>query len=66
MTNLEIAVIPVDHAMALKKRWGKMPLEELETALKDRISGQVLRSDQNPAIKISNVVVDPLYFEISL
>ena len=66
MTNLEIAVIPVDHAMALKKRWGRMPLEELEAALKDKTRGQVLRSDQNPATKISNVVVDSLYFEISL
>lgn len=66
MTNLEIAAIPVDHAMALKKHWGRMPLEELEAALRDKTSGNVLRSDQDPVTKIPNVVVNPLFFEISL
>jgi hypothetical protein len=40
-----IAVIPVDHAMALKKRWGKMPLPELVERLKQKTSGRVLRVD---------------------
>ena len=57
---------PVDHAMALRKHWGRMPLEGLEAALRDKTSGKVLRSDQDPVTKIPNVVVDPLYFEISL
>jgi beta-lactamase superfamily II metal-dependent hydrolase len=65
MTNLEIAAIPVDHAMALKKRWGRMPLEELEAALKNRTGGKVLRSDQDPATAIPNVGTNSLYFEIT-
>lgn len=66
MTNLAFAAIPVDHAMAVKKRWGKMPLEELEAALKLKTGGRVLRNDQNPDPAIPGVTVDPLYFEISL
>ena len=33
MVRLRVAMIPVDHAMAVKKRWGKMPLDDLVTAL---------------------------------
>ena len=66
MTNLEIAAIPVDHAMAVKKRWGKMPLEELEAALKDKTGGKVVRIDQDPASTIPGVEVNPLYFDIAL
>ncbi|WP_035350959.1 hypothetical protein [Edaphobacter aggregans] len=40
-----VAMIPVDHAMALKKRWGKMPLPELVDHLNDRAHGRVLRID---------------------
>ncbi len=35
MSALEIALIPVDHEMALKKGWGKIPLDELEQHLND-------------------------------
>jgi hypothetical protein len=66
MTNLEIAAIPVDHAMAVKKRWGKMPLEELEAALKDKTGGKVVRIDQDPDSTIPGVEVNPLYFDIAL
>jgi hypothetical protein len=40
-----IAMIPVDHAMALKKRWGKMPLPELVDRLNTKAHGRVLRID---------------------
>lgn len=40
-----IAMIPVDHAMALKKRWGKMPLPELVDRLNVKTHGRVLRID---------------------
>jgi hypothetical protein len=40
-----IAMIPVDHAMALKKRWGKMPLPELVDRLNAKAHGRVLRID---------------------
>jgi hypothetical protein len=65
MTNLDIAAIPVDHAMAVKKHWGKMPLEALEAALKDKTAGKVLRIDQNPVALIPGVKVEPLYFDIA-
>jgi hypothetical protein len=38
-------MIPVDHEMALKKRWGKMPLPDLITRLNERADGRVLRID---------------------
>lgn len=40
-----IVMIPVDHEMALKKRWGKMPLPDLVTRLRERADGRVLRID---------------------
>jgi hypothetical protein len=40
-----VAMIPVDHDMAIKKHWGKMPLEELVTRLKVKTKGRVLRID---------------------
>ncbi|MGO4394055.1 hypothetical protein AB4Z46_22090 [Variovorax sp. M-6] len=51
MKALDVAVIPVDHAMALKKKWGDIPLDTLVTAL-DRATtqrGYVLRTDQEPS-----------------
>jgi hypothetical protein len=70
MKNLEIAMIPVDHAMALKKRWGKMPLENLEQSLKEVTKGRVLRIDQPvPAALAGAVAQDAggkLYYEVTL
>jgi beta-lactamase superfamily II metal-dependent hydrolase len=40
-----IAMIPVDHDMAVKKHWGKMPLPELVNRLVQKTSGRVLRVD---------------------
>jgi hypothetical protein len=40
-----IAMIPVDHAMAVKKRWGRMPLPDLVNRIKDKTHGRVLRVD---------------------
>jgi len=66
MDNLEFAVIPVNHAMALKKRWGKMPLPELVVALGEKAKKAVLRSDEDPKEPIAGVVVEKLFFEITL
>jgi len=41
-----VAFVPVDHKMAVKKGWGKMPLEKLMTELSDRTKGRVVRADQ--------------------
>jgi glyoxylase-like metal-dependent hydrolase (beta-lactamase superfamily II) len=40
-----VAMIPVNHDMAVKKRWGKMPLPELVDKLMERTEGRVLRID---------------------
>ena len=70
MTNLEIALIPVDHEMALKKRWGNIPLRQLEQRLGEITKGRVLRIDKDvPPALSSSVEQDEagnLYYEISL
>jgi hypothetical protein len=40
-----VAMIPVDHAMAVKKRWGLMPLPALVDRIKEKTHGRVLRID---------------------
>jgi hypothetical protein len=50
------AMIPVDHAMAVKKRWGRMPLPELVDRLGEKTEGRILRVDdkiqtQNELVK---------------
>jgi hypothetical protein len=45
MTDPElVAMIPVDHDMAVKKRWD-MPFQALLKRLMERTSGRVLRGD---------------------
>jgi hypothetical protein len=67
MTNLRIAAIPVDHAMAVKKRWGNMPLPAILDALRKKTGGQVVRIDDAPdAPAVPGVVKTDLYFDISL
>jgi hypothetical protein len=66
MTNLRIAAIPVNHEMALKKRWGNMPLPQLVAALAAKTNGKVLRIDEHLAAPIAGVVETDLYFDIML
>jgi hypothetical protein len=40
-----VAFIPVDHAMAVKKHWGQMPLPGLIDALKDKTQS-IVRVDE--------------------
>jgi hypothetical protein len=65
MTRLRVAMIPVNHDMAQKKGWGKMPLEELVTALKARAAGAVLQADQPKPVTRENVTDDPLFYEVT-
>ena len=67
MVNLRVAMIPVDHDMAVKKRWGKMPLDDLVAALSKQAKGAVLRVDQPtpPDIHGEAVVEDPLFYEVT-
>jgi hypothetical protein len=70
MENLKIALIPVDHEMAVKKGWGKMPLVELEKRLNEITKNRVLRIDQKiPAALVGHVTEDSskkLYYEVSM
>ena len=40
-----VAFIPVDHVMAVAKRWGNMPLPSLTADLQARCAGRVVRID---------------------
>jgi beta-lactamase superfamily II metal-dependent hydrolase len=40
-----MAMIPVDHAMAVKKHWDRMPLPELVERIEEKTHGRVLRID---------------------
>jgi hypothetical protein len=66
MERLRVAMIPVDHAMAVKKRWNKMPLDDLVNALKERAKGVVLRVDQPKPPTSENVAEERLFFEVTL
>jgi hypothetical protein len=46
-----VAMIPVDHEMAKKKRWNHMPLEALVAALESKTKGRVLRIDDKEPLK---------------
>jgi hypothetical protein len=67
MKNLRVAMIPVDQEMAKKKRWGKMPLEELVTALNKQAKGAVLQVDKATPTDThgEKVVEDPLFYEVT-
>ena len=70
MSALEIALIPVDHDMALKKGWGKMPLEELEQRLNAITKDRVLRIDKEvpPALagRVEQDESKALYYEVTV
>lgn len=66
MRNLGWAIIPVDHEVALKMRWGDMPLEPLVEALGKAAQMGVLRTDKEPGKAMNGVTVDPLFFEIAV
>ena len=67
MPNLQFAFIPVDHAMAVKKRWGKMPLPEIVAELNKKTGGKVFQSDMPAGTRVpKNVVATPLFFELTL
>ena len=64
--SLDVAFVPVDRAMAVKKRWGKMPLGEIIERLNEITKGKVVQSDEPaPAPLKDRVRADGLYYEIS-
>jgi metallo-beta-lactamase superfamily protein len=66
MDRLKAGIIPVDEKEALKKRWGRMPLSDLIEALEKKAPGMILRTDQEPVNRPTNVVIDDNYFEVML
>jgi beta-lactamase superfamily II metal-dependent hydrolase len=70
MSALEIALIPVDHEMALKKGWGQMPLEELEQRLNAVTKNRVLRIDKEVPPELAGTVAQDaskkLYYEVTV
>lgn len=66
MENLRVAMVPVDHDMAKKKGWGKMPLDDIITALGKQAKGVVLRVDKPMPASKEKVVEDKLFFEVTL
>ncbi len=65
MTKLQVAMIPVDHDMAVKKRWGAMPLDALVKRLGEVAKAGVLRVDQPVPAGAKVDVDDPLYYQVS-
>jgi hypothetical protein len=65
MEKLRVAMIPVDEAMAKKKHWDHMPLDELVAALNEKAKGLVLRVDRPTPMTQEQVVEDRLFFEVA-
>lgn len=67
MTALRYALLPVDHDMAMKKRWGRMPLPEIVDRLDELTGGRVVRIDEAaPAAAGAVLTSTPLYYELAL
>jgi hypothetical protein len=70
MTNLEIALVPVDHEMAVKKGWGNLPLRQLEQRLSEKTNGRVLRADKDIPPSLTGCVrqddAKSLYYEVTI
>ena len=67
MARLKLAMIPVFHDMAVKKKWGNMPLPVLVDALTQKTNGALLRSDEPaPTIEGYKVTETDAYFEVEL
>jgi hypothetical protein len=65
MEKLRVAMLPVDQAMAKKKHWDHMPLDELVAALSEKAKGVVLRVDKPMPTTQEQVVEDRLFFEVA-
>jgi hypothetical protein len=67
MKSLKLAFVPVDHEMAVKKRWNKMPLNELMDKLNEMTNQCVVRIDEEaPANLRKSVTSEKLFHEVVL
>jgi len=67
MESLELAFVPVDREMAIKKNWNQMPLNELMTRLNEITEDRVVRIDSDIPEKLqTSMKPDRLFHEIAL
>lgn len=67
MESLQLAFVPVDREMAIKKRWNQMPLNELMERLNEITDERVVRIDADIPAKLSkSMVPDKLFHEVVL
>ena len=67
MSQLELAMVPVNHQMALEKHWGGIPLPALLDALREKTNGALLQADSDaPPGLVHLQTATPLYFEVVL
>jgi hypothetical protein len=67
MKSLKLAFVPVDHEMAVKKRWNQMPLNELMERLNEITDERVVRIDGDIPEKLrDSMVPDKLFHEVVL
>jgi len=65
MEGLEVAMIPVDKATAMKKKWTEMPRDSIIKRLDEMVPNAVLRSDEDAAEQ-PWLTRDRLYYEVTL
>jgi hypothetical protein len=67
MKRLQTAMVPVDHAMAVKKHWDRIPLPALLTALDSKTDHNVIRADRDAtAARPVRAADNGLWYEITL
>ena len=67
MKSLQLAFVPVNREMAIKKRWNQMPLNELMDRLNELTDERVVRIDADIPEKLSKTMVpDKLFHEVVL
>jgi len=67
MEKLELAFVPVDREMAVKKRWNQMPLNDLMKRLNEITDERVVRIDSDIPAKLSKrMTPDKLFHEVVL
>jgi hypothetical protein len=59
------AFVPVDHAMAVKKGWGQMPLPGLLDALAARCGDHLVRTDEPLKADLADLIAGPEVAEIA-
>jgi hypothetical protein len=65
MTQLKFAMIPVDHAEAVRKRWTRIPLRAIVDALSEATDQHVIQADED-APEVTRADSTALYHEVAM